>query len=222
MSLFTTGLNFFRHRFFARSWDRFHSPYLYTLFSYCCDDIKHFDYFDRIEKDRLDFMHSREKIKRTDPGAGSHYAFTPAENISRIARTSLSQPYECRFLYRLMKKINPEVVIELGTSLGISTSYLATGAPQSQVITVEGDPALALWAHQLFTRHNISNIRLCNSTFDNFIARDLPEIKKVDFVFLDGNHKASALLSYYESLRPYFNTHTILMVDDIYWSEDMH
>jgi hypothetical protein len=46
--------------------------------------------------------------------------------------------------------------------------------------------------------------------------------KPLDLIFLDGNHRSEALLQYYRSLRPYIHEHTILVIDDIHWSKDMH
>lgn len=118
--------------------------------------------------------------------------------------------------------IKPAVVLELGTSLGISTMYLAKGAPESHVNTVEGDPALVSIAQKTFEDFNLTNIKLFNQPFEEFIEKELPKIKTIDFVFLDGNHNSSALLFYFDSLKPFFHNNTIVMVDDIYWSEDMH
>src|SRR4030095_7441300 len=120
-----------------------------------------------------------------------------------------------------MSMVKPVTAIEFGTSLGIATSYLAHGNPGSQIITVEGDPILASMAGELFLEQDIKNIRLFNSTFEDFIRMELAQISTVDFVFLDGNHKSGPLLEYYNAMKPFFNSNTIIVVDDINWSHDM-
>ncbi len=223
MSLFNSILNFLHHRLHAHRWDSFHSPYLFNLFTFCCDDRNYFPEFGIIENKRKDLIHLKDKIKRIDFGAGPAITASSSEKpLSFIASHGLSLPFQCRFLYRLMKMTKPNTIIEFGTSLGIATSYLATGSMESQVITVEGDPALASIAQKVFEEKGIKNIRLFNSTFEDFLKQELKEIKSIDFVFLDGNHKAEPLLFYYHSLQPLFNSNTIVMVDDIYWSKDMH
>ena len=217
-----TILSFLQYRLRSRHWSSFHSPYLFRLFTYCCDEKNVFPEFNEIENIRTNLIANTNHIERTDFGAGSRMeTLSPERSISSIARHSLSLPFQCRFLFRLMKLVNPVAVIEFGTSLGIATSYLARGNQGSQIITVEGDPILASMAGELFIQQDIKNIRLFNSTFEDFIRMELPQIPTIDLVFLDGNHKSEPLLEYYHALKPFFNSNTIVVVDDINWSTDM-
>src|SRR4030095_549875 len=217
-----TLLSFLQHRIRSRKWNSFHSPYLFRLFTYCCDEKIVFPEFNEIENIRAELIHNTQHIKRTDFGAGSRMeTLTPERSISSIAQHSRSLPFQCRFLFRLMRMVKPVTAIEFGTSLGIATSYLAHGNPGSQIITVEGDPILASMAGEFFLEQDIKNIRLFNSTFEDFIRMELAQISTVDFVFLDGNHKSGPLLEYYNAMKPFFNSNTIIVVDDINWSHDM-
>jgi predicted O-methyltransferase YrrM len=141
--------------------------------------------------------------------------------ISTIAKSSLSLPFQCRFLYRLIKLIHPELVLEFGTSLGIATGYIALGNPSCQVLTVEGDPHLVSRGEQVFHHLDIRNVSVFNATFEDFIRMKLAEFGTIDFIFLDGNHHAAALLDYYNALKKHISQKTIIMIDDIYWSKDM-
>lgn len=222
MSYFNTVLNFLNHRLHSRKWDSFHSPYLYKLFTTCCENDNGWADFEIIEKKRNELIQSNVSIKRIDYGAGiGRSALSGEIPVSAIARKSLSLPFQCRFLYHLMKMIRPRVILELGTSLGITTSYLAKGAGESQIISVEGDPAVVSIAQNVIDTLYIKSISLINSTFEKFISDELQKMSSLDFIFLDGNHRAEPLLYYYQSLRPKFNANTIVMVDDIYWSSDM-
>ena len=213
---------FLQHWFRSRRWDSFHSPYLFKLFTYCCDDQNDFRDFDVIEEKRKSLLRSGDKIHRIDYGTGSDKLNPLAEEqISKIANRSLSLPFQCRFLYRLMIFMKSKVILEFGTSLGITASYMAKGSIASKVITVEGDPALSKRANEIFNDLEIGNIQMVNSTFEDYLRDGLKEIESIDFLFLDGNHKSGPLISYYLSLKPKFNTNTIVMVDDIYWSKDM-
>ena len=216
-------LSFFQHKFRSRRWDTFHSPYLFKLFTYCCDDQNNFRDFKLIEEKRKSFLRSRDKIQRIDYGTGKENKNPVAEElISKIARRSLSLPFQCRFLYRLMQFMKPKVILEFGTSLGITASYMAKGSVEGKVITVEGDPGLAERAKEVFGKLDIRSIQIVNSTFEDYLRDGLQEITSIDFLFLDGNHKSGPLISYYQALRPKFHSNTIVMVDDIYWSKDMH
>lgn len=168
-------------------------------------------------------IHSKDTMIRTDFGAGMTNAGKQHEKrISNIARQSLSLPFQCRFLYKLMKWIKPEICIEFGTSLGITTSYLSYGVDTGKIISIEGDPVIASMAQNIFDEMQIKNITTINSTFEVFIKKDLGKLETVDFIFLDGNHRSGPLLSYYQAMQPHLKSQTIIMVDDIYWSPDMH
>lgn len=223
MSRYYTILSFFNHRIHSRRWDSFHSPYLFKLFNYSCDDKIIFPEMEKIESLRKKWIHSQETIKGTDYGAGmTNGGKRHDRRISSIARQSLSLPFQCRFLYRLMTLIKPAVCVEFGTSLGITTSYLSYGVDEGKIISIEGDPIIASMAQNIFDELQIKNITSIHSTFEDFIKKDLGNLEKIDFIFLDGNHRAGPLLSYYQALRPHIKSETIIMIDDIYWSSDMN
>ena len=200
----------------------FHSPYLFQLFQYAGNDRIRLPLFDQIEQQRSLLKKSHEIISRSDFGAGSKiHANNSRTEISAIARSSLSRPFQCRFMSRLAAWTSSNSIIEFGTSLGISTSYLAAGAPTGRIYTVEGDPFIASKASELFAQLGINNINLCVQSFEQFIETDLPQLESVDLFFIDGNHKKESLLLYYDALKPYYHPGTIIVVDDIYWSEGM-
>lgn len=218
-----TMVQFFRHRFRAKQWDAFHSPYLFRVFTYCCDEKVGNDTYKAIEQYRRQLKKSVETIRRQDFGAGSVWSKQEkAITIGVIAKHALSLPFQCRFLSRLATVTQPKHVIEFGTSFGVTTAYLATGAPQSIIDTIEGDPEIARHAASFFKQQGYTAIRLHSTTFESFLDHRTKLANLTDLVFLDGNHTARALGDYYEALKSSFHANTIVVVDDIYWSEDMY
>lgn len=216
-------LNFLTHYHKAKRWDAFHSPFLYALFMACCDETQQENAFKAIETQRRKFKSSGETLQLTDLGAGSSSS-GPVEkkSIGNIARHALSLPFQGRFLYRLAGFVHPSRIIELGTSLGITTAYMAMGAKQALVDTVEGDPAIANQASGVFKTLGIDHVKLHQMSFAEFLEHESGTSQNADLVFIDGHHTSRALLSYYESLKTLMHSKTILVVDDIYWSADMH
>jgi len=49
----------------------------------------------------------------------------------------------------------------------------------------------------------------------------IDKLDKVDFVFVDGNHQKEATLRYFEWCLPKVHEDTLLIFDDIYWSDGM-
>lgn len=216
-----TLISFLRNRMKGKRWDSFHSPYLFRLFSYMSNDREMHGSFSRIEALRKKWQKDKSIINRNDFGAGSlHSEKKRSEKISTIAKRSLSYPFQCRCLARLVQLENPGRILELGTSLGISTAYLQAGAPGAKVITVEGDPELAKFAAHTFDDLGMNQINLIISTFEDYF-KHIPDDSKLDIVFLDGNHVSTALIHYYEKLKARITPRTIVIIDDIYWSDDM-
>ena len=144
------------------------------------------------------------------------------QKIETITRHALSSPFQCRFMARLAKSKQAKTILEFGSSLGISGAYLAAGNLEAKVVTIDGDPSLVIIATKMFEDLGLQNIQIIQSTFEDYISSEPGTLNSVDLLFLDGNHQAQALLKYYHGLNHLFTSNTIVIVDDIYWSKDMH
>ena len=49
----------------------------------------------------------------------------------------------------------------------------------------------------------------------------LDQTNKLDFVFIDANHKSEAILNYFNLCLSKVHSNTVIVIDDIYWSSDM-
>ena len=222
MASMITALQFIRHRIRSSSCLSFHSPYLFQLLSHACDENATSPEFERIEKQRKLLLQSKEPIVKTDKGAGSQSNPGSNTSIAKIARSALSKPYQCRFMSRIVQESGARHILELGTSLGISTCYLAAGAPEGKITTIEADPAIVQQAKNNFEKLGFHHIEIHQSTFEEFFNAGKEVTPSYDFIFMDGNHQRAALLQYYNALRPSCHPKTIIIVDDIYWSREMH
>ena len=217
-----TAIQFGSHFVRSRRWDSFHSPALFRLFTHCCNEQDHPESFDSIERQRDKLKSSSDLITRKDFGAGSkHNPESTKERISAIASHALSFPFQGRFLSRLAGFIRPEVIVEFGTSLGISASYLAAGAPAASVYTVEGDPEVSAVASSVIMNLGLSNILIHTLSFDQYIDGLRNKHLTVDLLFLDGHHTSAATIHYYQAMRKFLHPGSIVIIDDLYWSADM-
>lgn len=222
MTPFRASIYFINHYLQSRSYRAFHSPYLFSLFTYACNESISFQLFKAIESERKKFLESPDEIIRMDAGAGSVIMDNrKTQKISNIAVSSLSRPYQCRFMARMAHFITPRNVLEFGTSLGISAAYIASGTTEGRIKTVEGDPSIAQKANALFQKINTPHISLTVKTFESFISNDIEAGETFDLIFLDGNHKKDAVLKYYSALEAHVTERTIIIIDDIYWNSEM-
>ena len=141
--------------------------------------------------------------------------------IRQMSSSSLKPGKYGFLLYRIARFFKPRTILELGTSFGITTSYLAKAAPAAKVYTLEGSPAIARIARQNFSSLSIHNITLVEGDFDNTLSPLLGRLQAVDLAFVDGNHQKIPTISYFEQLLEKKNEDSVFIFDDIYWSPGM-
>jgi len=160
-------------------------------------------------------------ITVTDLGAGSHLNKNRTKKVSQIAKNALKNPALAQLIYRLAKDNNPKTIIELGTCLGITTAYLSKACPEADVITIEGCPETAKVAHNNFKELDLENVELQVGNFDVLLPDVIAKAEKLDFVYIDGNHRKEATLNYFNWCLPKIHQNSLLIFDDIYWSKGM-
>ena len=166
-------------------------------------------------------LENNQEINLVDFGAGSSVTKNKKRKISKIAEISTSSPKQCREIYRLVQYFKPALSIELGTSLGISTAYIAKGHGRGQVFSLEGDPALSKIARLHLKSLLIKNVKILTGAFDETLPDLLQKVSSIDFVFMDGHHTYEATIRYYKMMKKKLHENTVLVIDDIYWSTGM-
>lgn len=214
---------YLKYKLTAQSNQYLHSPFLFELYNSVFNDIKLNSQFYEIENLRNKFLNNNNIIEVIDLGAGSIvYKKLKCRKISSIAATALQKPKYARFLYRLVEYSKSKSILELGTSLGITTRYLSSGAGlNGHVITIEGSPEIASLAKSHFDNCNSKRIELYEGDFMEILKSEDFEEKKFDFVFIDGNHQKDAVLQYFDLICSKLNEGSVVVVDDIHWSKDM-
>jgi predicted O-methyltransferase YrrM len=123
-------------------------------------------------------------------------------------------------IFRLAEMARPSCSLELGSNLGLTTAYLASAVSPSKVISIEGDPELANLAAENLQRLDLKNVEIVTANFDDV----LPEVlhnHTIDFFFIDGNHTKDATLRYWNMIAPHLTPRSVVVFDDIHWSEGM-
>ena len=196
-----------------------HSPFLFALIRDVLNDRGEYYAYSSIEKLRLQLEQTHERIELLDLGAGGKGI--RQESISTITkRTSKSQKLG-RLLFRLSNYFQPATIVELGTSMGLSAAYLYAGNTKSEVYTLEGAPAVAEQANKNFNQLGYSGISTITGNFDETLEPLLAKLEKVDLAYIDGNHRYAPTLRYFEQLLKKCQSGSVLIFDDIHWSEEM-
>ncbi|MCF8368418.1 MAG: class I SAM-dependent methyltransferase [Bacteroidales bacterium] len=205
----------------AKSKFDIHSPFLFDLVTKVLEDSRIYPEYEKIENLKKNLLKSEQTINVVDLGAGTSSGDKNTRSISSITKNS-SKPFKLgRLLYRLSKYYAPEHIIELGTSMGLSTAYMAMGNPAAKVVTIEGCPNISKVAGENFKLLGIKNITLINGNFNEALPSVLDSGKKVDLAFIDGNHLKEPTIKYFEQFLANAVNDTCLIFDDIHWSDQM-
>lgn len=198
-----------------------HSPFVFSFITQVLNDDRFFYCYQSIEAVRGQLKNDETLLTIEDFGAGSRIHTHTQRTIKDIATSSLKPRKYSQLLFRMVNYFQPATILELGTSLGITTSYLASGKGDAQVITMEGAKAVASVAQQNFRSLRLKNIQLVTGNFDDTLPPTLARLESVDFAFIDGNHRLQPTLHYFELLLPKVHDHSVLIFDDIHWSSEM-
>jgi predicted O-methyltransferase YrrM len=222
-STFKLAKKYFHHRFVASSGKGhgIHSPFVFDFLTNVLQDKTKYDCYKKIEKIRTELLQNNSLIHVEDYGAGSSVISSNKRLVKGIARSSLKNKKFAQFFYRLVNYYKPQTIVELGTSFGITTSYMAFGNPLSTVYTLEGAEHIALIAQSNFEKLGLKNIQLIRGNFNQSLPLLLQEINKVDLVFVDGNHLKIPTLQYFTWLLEKSTEQSIFIFDDIHWSAEM-
>jgi len=192
-----------------------HSPFVYEL----ARDV----FWDQLPNDphpaedwRKICLADTSTIDVKDFGTGT----SGPRRICDIARSAAKPMKQGRLLERLLMHFRPAHMLELGTSLGITTLYQAAVDAHEKFISIEGCPETARIAAQQL-REAKMEAEVVTGNFDEVLPDILKNFPRLDYVFFDGNHRLAPTLRYFELCLPLAHENSIFIFDDIHWSLEM-
>jgi len=196
-----------------------HSPFYYDLYTKVIIEKDHLPKYEPIEALRKQLLTNDTIIHVDDFGSGAVLK-THSRKIKDIARTSLSAAKYARLYARLIQYFNGQSIIELGTSLGINTLYLAANAA-GPVTTFEGSQAVAAVAKTILEAGAEKTINLIEGDIDITLPAFIQHAEKIDFAFMDANHRYEPTLKYFNCIVSRIHTKSLILIDDIHYTQDM-
>ncbi len=198
-----------------------HSPFVFEFVTEVLNDNRQFYAYEQIEQLRSDLLLDKRQLTIEDFGAGSRTGLTKQRFVKDIARSSLKPKKFSQLLFRMVDHYQPKTILELGTSLGITSSYLATAKLDAQVITMEGSNAVANIARENFCKLELKNIGVVEGNFDETLSLAISGLPAIDLAFLDGNHRYQPTINYFNEVLKKSHEYTIIILDDVHWSQEM-
>ena len=198
-----------------------HSPFIYYLVSRIFRNKTDPNIVSSIEQIRKKMIADKRTITVKDLGSGSESLKTNLKRVSDIAKKSLLPLKYGVLLSNMAAEFGKPLIIELGTSLGISSMYMAASVTCCDVFTIEGCPVIAGIAKQNFSEADLSNITVFNGSFEEILPGLLARGVKPGLVFIDGNHRKEPVIRYFNQIAEFSGSNTVIVIDDINYSKEM-
>lgn len=197
-----------------------HSPFVFDFIQKVLTDKTAYPAYDDIETLRRKLLNDHTPVPMEDYGAGSRSG-PGSKSVAQIARRAAKSPKYGQLLFRIVRYYQPHYVLELGTSLGMSTAYLASADKNSVVVTGEGNYAVATIAKNNFETSGLTNVRIITGNFQNTLPEMVNAIPHIDLAFIDANHRKQPTLTYFFELMKKITDRSVIIFDDIHWSGEM-
>ncbi len=195
-----------------------HSPFLYELIEKVIRNKAHDQKLDPLLRWQEQLRGRHERLAWQELGAGKNVRH---KRVSRIFRQTIRPFSQYRILSGLVRFSGAREVLELGTGLGLSTLALAAAGDHVRVCSIEGNKALYDFVRIHSTPYHSGNIEFIHGRIGSSLALILPKIAKADLVFMDGNHRYHPSIRYYDLLQPFLHESSLMILDDIHWSQGM-
>ena len=122
-----------------------HSPFAYHFATRVLKENYSYYCYEWIEKVRRKLKRHKTVISVTDYGTGP----SCERKVCDIAAKSLKSPRQSQLLFRTALAYKSRNILELGTSLGITTMYLSQAYTKANITTLEGCPQTASVAEKM-------------------------------------------------------------------------
>lgn len=213
-------------RFFFRAGHRkgrgIHSPYTFSFVNGVLFNSLKISIPAKLSETYRSLLRNKSPLKVDEFGAGSQVSQSDYRTVRSMARFSSASMKSVGLLYRIANWYKPDMIVELGTGLGISTAGLALGASDSKLISLEGSPQKAEFARNLLASLDIGNTEIFAGLFDDLLPGLMNRMRgKKVLVFLDGNHRYEPTIKYVDMLLKSGAGDLMIIMDDIHWSDGM-
>lgn len=198
-----------------------HSPFVFEFIIKVLNDKSDYECYASIESLRRQLLANETIIEVVDFGAGSRSGATKKRAVQSIAASALKPRKFAQLLHRVARYYHCKNIVELGTSLGVTTSYLAASPHTGHLCTLEGSRAIADLAAANFASLGYGNIEQVIGNFDETLPVLLQRFGKIDLLYIDGNHRYEPTIRYFEEAWPHLHEYSIVVFDDIHWSVEM-
>ncbi len=178
-----------------------HSPFVYQLVTKCFYDQSNFQEYTKIEDYRKALLKNKTQL------------------ISHIAKPERISKFQTKLLFRLVKYLDCNSILEIGASLGLSAQAMSLGNPKGQITIIGNCPDISQFSKDNFKQQKLNNIQVGSGDFTKMIQDQ--KSNTYDLVLFNHQHLKEATLQSFESLLPTIHNDTVFIFNNIYRSKSI-
>ncbi len=160
----------------------------------------------------------RYRSQLSSRGAADHHAMSPTR-LQALAGIASKSPRWAALIFDLVVALRPAHVLEMGTAVGISGAYIASGYESNglgELVTIDADLAACEVARQTFRDLRLDHrTTVVHGTFAETVDFVVDGNPPFDLVFKDGDHAQSATTDWFDHLAPRLAPTSAFLLDDI-------
>jgi predicted O-methyltransferase YrrM len=192
-------------------------------------------FIDKIELLRKNLESSSEKIEFTDFSDGKNCLpkggnrgiekdRSVITTVGEICKNESGVYFWMLILFKIIRKFKPSSCIELGTCLGLSTSFQASALHlngNGKIVTLEGAEPLASIAKKNFQTLGLCNVDLVTGGFQSTLCEVLNKNRPFDYAFIDGHLDGKTTMSNFEKIILCCEDKAVIIIDNISGTRSM-
>ena len=193
-----------------------HSPFSYHLIKNVIGEKTPYYCYGKIESLRKELAGRKEDIAVFDSQTQSYFH----TKIRNLAKKTIPARYG-QLLFRLANHAKPQTIIHFGSSLGITTAYLASVSSATACVAIETCPNTAQAAKKILEACNCSNVSVRVAQNKPEIDEIIWEFSSVDFIFFDKFFN-NQIKSHFYTLLSKVNEKSVFIFTDIHRTVEAH
>lgn len=210
-------IDYLTHRLSAKTRHGTHSPFVYKLTDEVIYDFSEKKPYLAVEQQRKKLLNDDRRVVLDGLAVHPNFSKRRGIPVKQLVKMLLKKPKVDQLIFRLMVNQQPESILELGTSLGVTTAYLSKGAPKSSVVTVEQHSILGDMAGYPSSVLALDNVEMLNLNLEQLRAKMAFEV--VDVICINSALPEDMVLQYFEFCTTIVNQRSMVIIDSIYLNE---
>lgn len=195
-----------------------HSPFVFNLITKVINERCSYYRFYDIELLRKQLLFREELITYPDRQQKGRLR---RRTIGEIVKREAIRPKHGALLFRLANHFKSRNIIQLGPSMGLSTLYLTSYAPELRCIALESVSEFAAIARIALEKEGKSPVDLRTGSYVDLLPQALVDLGKVDFVFFNTLYEQQNNLWLFNECMKYVHEDTVFVLEGIKASRKM-